>query len=262
MGAMTTRLLRRDTFLIALAVACLCMAALLAGCATGGVTAAQESTSHYKMGLNRMQTGNDEAALYEFNKAIEESPDNVDAHFTAGIVYYRQRNYDTAIREFSKVLSLDPRYADAHNNLGLAYVQKKRYDVALKEFRAATEDPLYKTRDVALINMGLTYDITGDHEMAAQAFREALLVQPGSEAAMMNLADQYNKLKKTDESIKYYKKVLEINPGNPSAHYELGLVYFKMGNNTEALDCFKKARELAPNTSVAASSDKYIELLK
>ena len=55
-------------------IALLLIAAFIAGCATDGVTGAQEATAHYKMGLNRMSSGNDEAALYEFNTAISKDP--------------------------------------------------------------------------------------------------------------------------------------------------------------------------------------------
>jgi Tfp pilus assembly protein PilF len=119
------------------------VALFLAGCAANSVTPAQESISHYKMGLNRMQSGNDDSALYEFNTAIQKDSSNANAHFAAGIVYMRQKNLDAAEREFKKTLSIDSKFADAHNNLGLVYVNKKDYGAAIKEFKAATND----TRD-------------------------------------------------------------------------------------------------------------------
>jgi Tfp pilus assembly protein PilF len=66
----------------------LAAALFLSACATGP-TKVQESLSHYKNGLNRMESGNDESALYEFNMATAENPRNRDAHFAAGIVYYK-----------------------------------------------------------------------------------------------------------------------------------------------------------------------------
>ena len=62
------------------------VALILLGCSSNTVRPSQEAVSHYKMGLNRMQANNDEAALYEFNIAIDKDPSNPDAHFGAGII--------------------------------------------------------------------------------------------------------------------------------------------------------------------------------
>jgi tetratricopeptide (TPR) repeat protein len=67
---------------------------------------------------------------------------------------------------------------------------------------------------------------------------------------------------RTDDAVKYYQKALELSPNNASAYYELGIVYFKTGKNAEAMACFQKAMDLAPGTDVAASAEKYFELLK
>ncbi len=168
--------------ILVFAVSMILLAALSSGCAGNRITPAQEAISHYKMGLNRMQSGNYEAALYEFNRAIEKDSSNADAHFAAGVVHYKQSNLEAALKEFKKVLSLDPGYADAHNNLGLIYAQNKDYAQAIKEFKAAIGNTFYKSRDSALVNMGIAYDSMGDSEMAAQSFREALLVQPDNDS--------------------------------------------------------------------------------
>ncbi len=239
------------------------IAAVFSACATNRITPAQESLSHFKMGLSRMQSGNNESALYEFNQAIEFNDNNKDAHFAAGVIHYRQNDLEGAAREFKKVLSIDSRYADAHNALGSIYAEKKEYEKAIKEFKTAAESTFYKSQDTALVNMGIAYDALGDQERAAQSFREALLIQPDNDLAMSNLANEYFKMNKLDEAVRYYKKVLNLYPDNVLANYQLGIVYFKMGKNQEAAESFKKSKNLAaPGSDVAVSIDKYLELLK
>ncbi|HEY3346016.1 MAG TPA: tetratricopeptide repeat protein, partial [Nitrospirota bacterium] len=157
----------------------------LSGCATSGPTSAQEAISFYRMGVNRMQSGNNEAALYEFNRALAKNPDDENANFAAGIVHYRQQNYESAIKSFRKVISINSKNADAHNNLALAYIQKKDYPAAIRELRTAIDNPLYQNRALSLINLANIYSLTGDYEKAAESFREAILVMPESTEAMV-----------------------------------------------------------------------------
>jgi tetratricopeptide (TPR) repeat protein len=102
----------------------------------------------------------------------------------------------------------------------------------------------------------------GKNDLSAQAFREALLVQPESDEAMSGLAGQCVKLGRPEEAIMYYKKAIEIYPDNPGVLYQLGILYFKQGKNAEALASFQRTIQLAPGTEIAASSEKYINLLK
>src|SRR5512143_2903912 len=101
----------------------------------------------------------------------------------------------------------------------------------------------------------------GQHEKSAEAFREALLVNPDNAIAMINLGAQYDKLGRTDDAIKYYVKALSLYPDYAEGHYELGLIYFKAGKQAEALTSFQKAKELAPGSEAALQADKYIDLL-
>lgn len=236
---------------------------VFSACATNRITPEQESISHFKMGLSRMESGNNESAMYEFNQAIRFDDNNKDAHFAAGVIHYRQNDLAGAEREFKKVLSLDPHYVDANNALGSVYAGKKEYEKAIKEFKTAAESPYYKSQDTAYVNMGIAYDAMGDQEKAAQSFREALLIQPDNNLAMLSLASEYFKMDKLDEAIKYYNKAIDLYPDNLSANYQLGIVYFKLGRNKEAAESFRKAKNLAaPGSNAAVSIDKYLELLK
>jgi Tfp pilus assembly protein PilF len=166
------------------------------------------------------------------------------------------------MNEFKTTISIDPNFGDGHHNLGLTYAQKKDYPDAIKEIQKAIDNPIYPTKDKALVNLGYVYDTIGDHEAAAKSFREALLAEPDNVTAMYSLADEYNKMNNTDEAEKLYKKTIEAAPKSPQPYFELGLIYFKQGKNAEAQESLEKAKQLAPNTDLAAQADKYLDLLK
>ncbi|MBI5189732.1 MAG: tetratricopeptide repeat protein [Nitrospirae bacterium] len=236
--------------------------AVLIGCSTTQVRPAQEAVAHYTVGLNALQAGKLDLALSEFNKAIECDPSNKDAHFAAGIVYYEQNEMELAKKEFKRTLSLDPGDYDAHNNLGLVYASEKNFEEAIRELRLAAEHPQNKNPESALLNLGQTFDLMGEHEKAAHEFMEALLLQPLGDHVMTRLADQYYKLGKIEDATRYYEKAVKLNPDNIMAHYGLGQAYYKSGRNVEAIACFIKVTERVPGTAMAESAEKYIYLLK
>jgi tetratricopeptide (TPR) repeat protein len=56
-----------------------------------------------------------------FEKAIELSPECVEAYFQRGFLFLITRNYLAAIEDFSQAISLDPDFADALFRRGTAY---------------------------------------------------------------------------------------------------------------------------------------------
>lgn len=243
-------------------IAGILLAIVFTGCATTGVSAQNESISHYKMALGRMQSGDDDAALYELNIAIQKDNSNRDAHFLAGIIYFKRQNYDQAINEYSKVTSLDPDFADAYNNTGLCYAKKKLYDKALDSFRAAADMPLNSNRINTLLNIGAVYDEMGNHEKSAEAYREVLLAMPSNASGMFNLASQYVKLGRKDDAIKYFRKLLDMYPGDAEAYLELGKIFYSQGDNQQSSVNLNKVIEIAPGSRFAESAKEFLDLMK
>lgn len=67
----------------------------------------------------------------------------------------------------------------------------------------------------------------GDNSSAADQFRRALAVDPGSLSALNNLGIVLSRLGKAGEAIRLYKKALVIRPGDPATARNLAIAYFK-----------------------------------
>jgi len=67
-----------------------------------------------------------------FESRIARFPDNVNALNNLGFNYWKQGKYDAAITQFERAIQTKPDFANAHVNLALALVDACRFDEAVK----------------------------------------------------------------------------------------------------------------------------------
>ena len=92
---------------------------------------------------------------------------------------------DEAIAQLQKALQLRPDYAGAHQNLGSIYLGTKQYDLAMLHCQRAVE--LDSKRPEAWYNLGLCFLEQVSLGASADAFRRALALKPGYQAAVTSL---------------------------------------------------------------------------
>lgn len=98
----------------------------------------------------------------------------------------------------------------------------------------------------AHVNLGNFHTARGETAAAEQAYREALILDPGWEPAYANLADLYRQTGRDDEGAALLKQGLALRPRAASLHHALGLLEIRRRNLDAALTSLKRAAELAP----------------
>jgi hypothetical protein len=120
--------------------------------------------------------GEYDAAIQDFNNALELDPEDAFAYRGRGAAYHDKDEYDAAIRDLTHALGLDPEDAFAYSRRGEAYRMKGEYDAAIRDLTHALgldpEDAFaYRCR-------GDAYFAKGDHERAAEDYAAALKIDP------------------------------------------------------------------------------------
>lgn len=110
-----------------------------------------------------MKTNFDQA-IDNYNKILEENPNDTEVYYKRGLAYYHKEFYDHAITDFTKALKLNPKYVEAYNNRGLAFYKKSLYFEAIKDFNEVIQLNI-KFVD-AYNNRALTYYKIGEYEKA------------------------------------------------------------------------------------------------
>lgn len=80
-----------------------------------------------------------QAAMEDFDKAIELRPDYAEAYANRGKIKIDREDYEEAIVDFDKAIELNPELAEAYGNRGLAYQNLSDDENATRDYTKAIE---------------------------------------------------------------------------------------------------------------------------
>ncbi len=185
----------------------------------------------------------DEAAS-GFVRALELSPDDVNAQYNLGVIAEHQRDLGRAQEAYEAAHRLDPGHVPTLLNLGLVYRRQGQLERAVALYEKVLTAP-GKEHDVALLNnLTTAYRLAKSYPKAEATARKVLSRNPDNAEAHKNLAliyfDQGNFRLAELVGITARK----LNDKDPGIHNNLGLVYLKMNDRTRALAAFRKAVSL------------------
>lgn len=222
--------------------------------------------------------GEIDAALAEFERAIELNPELTTAYLGAGELYQARQDHVGAERAFGSAARLDPRSFDAQYGHGLSLQLLGRLRDAIEAYRRAIE---IRPDDFSTnLNLGTAYYQLGATPDAVERFRHASMIDPDSAPARVNLAAALRDTGRYDEAIEEYQQaadLMELTPElllnladclglarryaemigtleqltrlEPSAiaYERLGSGLFRAGRRDEALTSFRKSLTLDPD---------------
>ena len=166
--------------------------------------------------------GQIDKAIESYSRAIELSPNFVEAYNNRGVVYNIKGDYDRAIEEYNKAIELKPDFAQAYNNRGVVYIDKGDFDRAIEEYNKAIE--LKPDLAEAYYNRGIDYQNKGDYDRAIADFTEAIAFKPDYASAYNNRGVVYIDKGDFDRAIEEYNKAIELKPDLAEAYYNRGEV--------------------------------------
>jgi tetratricopeptide (TPR) repeat protein len=139
-------------------------------------SAAVRSSPHRASYLNRGQAravaGRKQAAIDDFTRAIEISPDYAKAYYNRGNVYADSRDFGPAIADFTRAIEIEPRYPRAHNDRGMARATIGLHRDAERDFTRAIE--LAPDSPTAYANRARLYLLTDRPDRAREDMRTML----------------------------------------------------------------------------------------
>lgn len=108
----------------------------------------------YKRGMIRCQHEEYQAAISDFNQAIEINSKWAEAYYNRGLAYAKLGEYQKAIDDYTQALGIHPNSADAYNNRGNAYYKLGNYEKAIADYNKALSinsnlAEVVKNRDLA-----------------------------------------------------------------------------------------------------------------
>jgi Flp pilus assembly protein TadD len=205
------------------------------------------ATDYYRIvdvAMELADEGEYEAALPQWQKAVQLSPDEPLAHNNLGVALAEKGRAEEAIRHYRKALELDPQYPEAYNNLGEALARSGRYDQALALFeRALTLDP---TQVDARSNLGATLAQQGKIDEAIPHLEKAVEFQPEAAHTHQNLGMALATIGRMAEAIRHLERAAQLSAvQNPVTLDLLSRAYAAAGRFPEAVATARQALNIA-----------------
>ena len=177
------------------------------------------ANAHYNLGLILSRSGRVEEGIAEYERAIRIQPAYPEALYNLGIVMAGQHRLPEAIACFAQVVRLQPAFADGHIGLGNALVQSGRLTEGVHQL----EESLLLTGDSAGGRHALGRMLAGAGLMPAALLQleAAVRLDPRDPAVQLDLGNALLALGRTPEAIARYETALSLRPDYPEARHNL-----------------------------------------
>jgi tetratricopeptide (TPR) repeat protein len=171
----------------------------------------------------------------------------------SGAAFYKSGNYDAAIADFTKAIKLDSKDADYYAWRGLSYSQKRDWNRAISDFTQAIKlEPknalYYSWRGDANTFKGDLKGTVSDYNRAISDYSEAIrLGLDNPRFAYLNRGNAYNRKKDYDKAISDYNEAIHLEPNFADAYTSRAYAYFAKGDYAKSHTDLDKTLQLNPN---------------
>ncbi len=223
--------------------------------------------AHYNLGKLYDALGRYPEAVAAYQAALAVDPSFKDVHVGLGDLYVNIADAPNAIYAYDQAIRLHPKDEDLYINVVRAYTQAIAQNPAplyvdarasvLRRYAALIHSEYPCAR--SYFNLGLSYAMTGDREMAKVAYRRALEINPQHGAALYNLGNTYKDEGQLAAALVFYQKAIAANSRLSDAYVNMGIIYGRQGLEDLARKYYQKALKVDPSNSKTYFNLGFIE---
>ncbi|KAF1372684.1 hypothetical protein PFLUV_G00268470 [Perca fluviatilis] len=191
-------------------------------------------------------TRNPEEAERYYRKALDTNPQHNRALFNLGNLLKSQGKDKEAETLLKDSIHFGPHFADAYSSLASFYAEQKRFAEANEVYLKGIENcpdssDLHNNYGVFLVD-------TGEGELAAAHYQQAVRLKPAHYVAMVNLGRLLRSSNENTKAESWYKRALQVTR-KVDILTPLGALYYNTGRYEEALQVYKEAAALQPDST-------------
>ena len=131
--------------------------------------------------------------------------------FDRGMEAFMNNSPEDAVAMFEIASQQDPGNHEAYLYLGISYIQLAMYERAIEAFQSGLENTV-ASKDDFFYNIGLAYALSGNFELALEAYSQSHIYNSGYHQAYLNKANIYVRNGEYEDAIKNYRIYLSIMP--------------------------------------------------
>jgi len=178
-------------------------------------------------------------------KALKLDPDLAEAHAARGFVLFQLKDLDAAVQEFERAIELDVKQFEARYFYARACFQQGEFAKAARLFATAAEvREDYQARFFA----AQSYAALGQDAEASQAYRLALRaaeqhleLNPDDPRAATMCAVSYCRLGEQERGLEWAERALAVDAEDAGVRYNVACLYSLEGQTERAIECLEEA---------------------
>jgi tetratricopeptide (TPR) repeat protein len=208
-------------------------------------------------GIAQMMLGNDDAALADFQHALNlhlssllpRAPGVTSAYSGIGQVYHHKGDDARALDSYDRALRYNRRDPNAHVGRGVALVGLGRPDEALECFNTALQ--LEPGHAVGHGHRALLYERLGREKDALADYETSLRLDPGAAMVRRYRGALLSRLGRHDAAVNDITEAIRSNPTDSGAYKDRGGTHSRNGDFARALRDLDEAVRLDPKNAKA-----------
>ncbi len=208
------------------------------------------ASGYLRLGICRMELGQFDAAIAALVEAQKLQPQDLKTNVTLADAYKKAGRFAEAEATFKQLAAINPQDATTYYGRVITmYDEIGKNDLAIDAARKIVE--INPKSDLAIYNLGIMFLKLQRHGEAIAEFQRCLEVNPNYSSAWYNIGYSYANQKKWAESIPAFRKFVELNPNDQSGWLNIGIGYMMLKDFENALPAMQKAVGLNPENASA-----------
>ncbi|MEG4225289.1 tetratricopeptide repeat-containing serine protease family protein [Microcoleus sp. N9_B2] len=214
----------------------------------------------YIQGREKLNKGDYQSAIQDFNQAIQLNPNYDDAYLSRGVTRRNLGDNQGASADYDQALRIAPNFAEVYVNRGVTRSELGDKQGAIADYNQALQ--INPNLAYAYYNRGTARYELGDNQGAIADYNEALRINPNYAEAYNNRGRPRNDLGDYQSAIADYNEALRINPNLAYAYGNRGIARDNLGEKQGAIQDYQKAADLFQRQGDRDNYQKVLNLLR
>ncbi len=220
-----------------------------------------DAKSYYLRGLTKLDQGDLDGAIADFNEAIQKQSDyDADAYFYQGIAYLYKGDLPNSMTDFNQAITLNASYTNAYFNRALIHQAMGDKKSAIDDYNQVIRLDGYLAE--AYNNRGLIFSSLGYQERAINDFTKALEINPVRANTYYNRGLAFFRSHQYQQALADYTQAIIINPNYAKAYASRGETLLRMEYQQEAIANLQKAANLFQAQGMNEDAKKALEIIE
>lgn len=135
----------------------------------------------------------------------------VAAMYARAFECHRQGRPNDALAQLESLLKKAPNHINGRNLASVIYLQNRTYDAAIRHLKYTVA---LGAGAGVLVNLGMAYQLSGQHDLAGATYEDAVQREPGLAIAWQKLAGLREILDRPEEALACYRRAVALDPAD------------------------------------------------